>query len=119
MSHLHDRAYLPRPRIPIGLLVGAALLALIPIIGCMAWLWLQWAALASSYPLFTDCGALRSHRCALRVRPAADRTADWEDTHAPERSSGANACATHHHRHTTADASSSDTGDCAALCGVL
>lgn len=41
-------------RIPIGLLVGAALLALIPIIGCMAWLWLQWAALASSYPLFTD-----------------------------------------------------------------
>lgn len=41
-------------RPPIGLIAGAALLVLIPIIGCMAFAWLQWAALASSYPFVTD-----------------------------------------------------------------
>lgn len=44
----------PRPRVPLALVAGAAGLALIPIVGCMAWLWLQWAALASSYPVVTD-----------------------------------------------------------------
>jgi hypothetical protein len=44
----------PRIRPPIGLVAGVAVLALIPIIGCMAWLWLQWAALASSSPWFVD-----------------------------------------------------------------
>lgn len=43
-----------RPRIPIGLLAGVAVLALLPIIGCMAWLWLQWAALSVSTPWFVD-----------------------------------------------------------------
>jgi hypothetical protein len=52
---MHNRSYTPthRPRIPIGLLAGTAVL-LVPIIGCMAWLWLQWAALASSNPWFVD-----------------------------------------------------------------
>jgi hypothetical protein len=44
----------PRPRIPLGLAAGAALLALIPLISCMAWLWLQWAVLTSAAPWFTD-----------------------------------------------------------------
>lgn len=44
----------PRPRVPIGLVVGLAGLALIPMIGCMAWLWFQWAAIASVNPWFVD-----------------------------------------------------------------
>jgi hypothetical protein len=53
MNPSRDRPYKP-PRLPLGLVAGAALLLLIPIIGCMAWLWLQWAALTSSVPWFTD-----------------------------------------------------------------
>ena len=44
----------PRTRVPLALIVVAAVLALLPIIGCMTWLWLQWAALAASAPWFTD-----------------------------------------------------------------
>lgn len=33
------------PRIPAGLIAGAALVALVPIVGVGVWLWLQWAAL--------------------------------------------------------------------------
>lgn len=36
------------------LLAAAALAALLPIVGCMAWLWLQWLALVDSYPFVTD-----------------------------------------------------------------
>src|SRR5581483_11082883 len=43
-----------RPHIPPGLIAGLVVLALVPIIGAGAWLWLQWAALASSYPLVAD-----------------------------------------------------------------
>lgn len=43
-----------RARIPIGLLAGGIFLLLVPIVGCMAWLWLQWAALTRSNPWFTD-----------------------------------------------------------------
>jgi hypothetical protein len=38
MTHLHDR---PRPRVPLALIGAGALIALVPIVGCMAWLWLQ------------------------------------------------------------------------------
>jgi hypothetical protein len=51
---MHNHPTQTRPRIPIGALIALALVALIPIIGCMAWLWLQWAALTSSAPFFTD-----------------------------------------------------------------
>lgn len=53
---MHNRPYPPthRPHVPLGLLAAGVVVLLIPIIGCMAWLWLQWAALTRSYPLFTD-----------------------------------------------------------------
>jgi len=44
----------PRPRAPTALVAGVVVLALIPIIGCMAWLWFQWAALTVSAPWFID-----------------------------------------------------------------
>lgn len=44
----------PRWRPPIGLIVTGAVLILIPVIGCGAWLWLQWAELAISNPWFVD-----------------------------------------------------------------
>jgi hypothetical protein len=43
-----------RPHIPIGLLVAGAFVVLVPVIGCGAWLWLQWAALTRSAPWFVD-----------------------------------------------------------------
>jgi hypothetical protein len=50
---MHHNTYTQhRPRLPLGLLAGVLVLALVPIIGCMAWLWLQWAALTSSAPWF-------------------------------------------------------------------
>jgi hypothetical protein len=43
-----------RPHIPIGVYVGAVFLLLVPLIGCGAWLWLQWASLTRSAPWFVD-----------------------------------------------------------------
>jgi hypothetical protein len=51
MNPTRDRS---RPRVPLALIIGAAFVVSVPIGGCMAWLWLQWAALASSYPFVTD-----------------------------------------------------------------
>lgn len=44
----------PRPRVPLGLIAGAILLALVPIIAVIAWLWLQWQALTISAPWFVE-----------------------------------------------------------------
>jgi len=43
-----------RPHIPIGVYVAGGVLILVPIIGCGAWAWLQWAELSSSNPWFVD-----------------------------------------------------------------
>jgi hypothetical protein len=51
---MHHTPHTPRPRVPPSLIGAGVLIALVPITGCMAWLWLQWRALASSTPWFTD-----------------------------------------------------------------
>lgn len=43
-----------RPRVPLALIAGAALAALVPIIGCMAFAYIQWGALNVSYPFVAD-----------------------------------------------------------------
>lgn len=40
--------------IPFKLFAAAGLLLLVPIVGIGAWLWLEWAALSSSYPFVAD-----------------------------------------------------------------
>src|SRR6266540_1813168 len=40
--------------IPFKVLAAAGLVLLIPIVGAGVWLWLQWAALTSSYPFVAD-----------------------------------------------------------------
>jgi hypothetical protein len=51
---MHNNPHPPRARIPTGLIVGAAALALIPIAACTLWLWLQWSALVTISPWFVD-----------------------------------------------------------------
>src|SRR6266496_6518073 len=52
MHNSHTTA--PRPRIPIGLIASAALVAFVPIIGVGVWLWLQWTTIAERYPFVAD-----------------------------------------------------------------
>src|SRR5262249_15938496 len=54
MHNYPPPTYRPRRSVLLGLLAAAGLLLLIPIIGCGAWLWLQWAALTSSNPWFVN-----------------------------------------------------------------
>jgi hypothetical protein len=43
-----------RPHIPIGVYVGAVSLLLVPVTGCMAFAYVQWGELTSSYPFVAD-----------------------------------------------------------------
>jgi hypothetical protein len=53
-NHMHHNPHTPRPRIPAGLILAICVLLLIPVIGCMVFAYVQWAALTSSYPFVAD-----------------------------------------------------------------